>query len=520
MTKLKEEDKQLLVEKGIDESQYLKQLEIYNKGLLPINILSAATLENGILKINTEEQAELKASYETDLAQLDVVKFVPASGAATRMFKFLYEFLEHYKPELQSINAYINKEKASDLLNFFTGLDKFPFYQAVIDKLKQQHPNYKILDSNSFRHLFVQCLLDKDGLDLGSYPKGLIPFHHYKNHLATPFQEHLFEAANYASTNKQTSLHFTVSPEHLDKFKSTYDAIKDIISDKTNTSYTINYSFQEPYTDTISVDSHNNPLRDENGKLLFRPGGHGALIENLNSVEADLIFIKNIDNIVVNTFGEEVADYKKVLAGKLLQLQKQAFLYLNLLDKNPDALNLEEVLQFIYQHLNVQVSDEFEKYSLKYQVAYLVEKLNKPIRVCGMVKNEGEPGGGPFWVKHENNTVSLQIVESAQVNKKDKNQMRVFKNSTHFNPVDIVCGVKNYKNEKFDLTQFVDQKTYFIAEKSKSGKKLKALELPGLWNGAMADWNTVFVEVPLITFNPVKTVNDLLKPAHQISRSK
>lgn len=509
-------DIEQLAEKGISEKQFSRQLDVFKKGIVPINIKAAATIDNGILQIPLEKAKQLSIYYDEKKTGLEVLKFVPASGAATRMFKFLYEFLDNYNPKKQSINSYINKEKASELLNFFTGLEKLPFYDLVIKKIKSLHPNYGKMKDNEFRILFVEVLLAGDSLDFGSFPKGLIPFHKYKSHLATPFQEHLFEAANYASIKDRASLHFTVSPEHLGKFESQQTEILDKVAEKTGTVFNVGYSFQEQYTDTISVDANNKPIRDKNGKLLFRPGGHGALIENLNKITADIVFIKNIDNVVVQKYADDVTLYKKMLAGKLLEIQELAFAYLRELDKRPDSLDLEKVLQFIYTHLNVQVSTEFEKYSRKYQIEYLKEKLDRPIRVCGMVKNEGEPGGGPFWVKHENNTVSLQIVESAQVNKKDKEQLRIFKKSTHFNPVDLVCGVKNHKGEKYDLTKFVDHKAYFIAAKSKSGKKLKALELPGLWNGAMAHWNTIFVEVPLTTFNPVKTVNDLLKPSHQV----
>ncbi|NER16996.1 DUF4301 family protein [Spongiivirga citrea] len=515
MLKLTDQDKQQLAEKGITEKELNRQIAIFKSEIMPLNIIAPATIENGISVLG-EESENLVNVYEDSLNSITVVKFVPASGAATRMFKFLFEFIDNYNPKEQSINAYINRKKDTALRTYFAGLEKFPFYHKVLHYIEKINPDFQQLPADKFRLLFIETLIKVNGLNYGAFPKGLIPFHRYKNHQATPFQEHLFEAANYASVKEKANLHFTVSKGHLEKFKLKQMEIQDKIVEKTGVTFNCEYSFQQSYTDTVAVDMKNNPLRDEDGNLIFRPGGHGALIENLNTIDADVIFIKNIDNVVVQRYEEAVAFNKKVLAGKLLKLQQQIFQYAKLLEANPDVVDLEEVLQFIYSELNVQVSTEFEKYARKYQVEYLLDKLNRPIRVCGMVKNEGEPGGGPFWVKHESGIVSLQIVESAQVNKKDKEQTKLFKKSTHFNPVDLVCGVRDHHGNKYDLIKYVDKKTYFIASKSKNGKKLKALELPGLWNGAMANWNTVFVQVPLVTFNPVKTVNDLLKPPHQV----
>ncbi|MFP2995671.1 DUF4301 family protein [Spongiivirga sp. MCCC 1A20706] len=515
MLELTDQHKTQLADRGISENELNRQLQLFKSGILPLNIIAPATVDNGITVLD-KEAFHLAEVYENAKNNLDIIKFVPASGAATRMFKFLFEFLNDYNVEKESINAYINRKRETSLRTFFVGIEKLPFYNEVLAQLKEVEPNYNGLSSDAFRLLFVKTLVTEVGLDYGAFPKGLIPFHQYKSHLATPFQEHLFEAAGYAANNEYAKLHFTVSEDHLEKFKNKEEEIQAKVSEKTGIAFDIEYSFQKAYTDTVSVDLKNNLLEDNEGQLVFRPGGHGALIENLNTIDADIIFIKNIDNVVVQRYEEAVTSNKKVLAGKLLELQRQIFRYSRALEANPDSLDLEEILQFVYSSLNVQVSSEFEKYARKYQVEYLLEKLNRPIRICGMVKNEGEPGGGPFWVKHESGITSLQIVESAQINKKDKEQTKLFKKSTHFNPVDLVCGVRDHHGIKYDLTKFVDKKAYFIAAKSKDGKKLKALELPGLWNGAMANWNTIFVQVPLTTFNPVKTVNDLFKPAHQV----
>ena len=343
-----------------------------------------------------------------------------------------------------------------------------------------------------------------------------MPFHKYKNHISTAFEEHLFEAAKFASVNGKALLHFTISRTHLKQFESKLVAIQKSVESKTNTRFEITFSNQESTTDVLAVDLKNQPFRVKN-KLLFRPSGHGALIKNLNQIDADIIFIKNIDNVVVNKYLDEIVRYKKALAGMLLNIQRQAFAYAKALEsKEISKDKIEEITKFLSEKLNIVISSQFEKYASKHKIEYLKSKINRPIRVCGMVKNESEPGGGPFWVKHDNGEVSLQIVEASQVDMSLKNQKAIMTNATHFNPVDIVCGVKNYKGEAYDLEQFIDSNTYFVTTKTKYGQKLKTLERPGLWNGSMADWNTIFVEVPIITFNPVKTVNDLLKFTHQV----
>lgn len=511
-----EKDIKQIESKGLTLQRVNEQIELFSMGLPFINLKDNATLEHGILKITEEKRQHYVDYYDDKRDQISILKFVPASGAATRMFKFLFQFLKNYNINKESINSYINRNKAQDLSLFFVGLEKFPFYDEVLKTVKKNHPDYDMLSGNEQRYLFVKTMLDKDQLNYGFCPKGLLPFHKYKDHIATAFEEHLFEAALYASSNGKANLHFTISEKFNHTFDKEFMRIETIVEEKTKTAFDISFSYQKEATDTIAVNSKNEPFRDENNNLMFRPSGHGALLENLNDLDADIVFIKNIDNVVVCKFEEQVATYKKVLAGLLLEIQGQTFQYLKDLEHETlDEEGLLEIAQFLSNKLNVVISEEFEKYSLKYQKSYLFEKLNRPIRVCGMVKNEKEPGGGPFWVKDEKGTISLQIVESAQIDKKSKYQKHMFDNSTHFNPVDLVCGIKDYKGDKFDLPEFVDHKTAFITMKTKVGSDLKALELPGLWNGAMANWNTIFVEVPLITFSPVKTVNDLLKAPHQ-----
>lgn len=509
------QDIKQIADNGLTVQDVKKQIQLYKTGVPFINLKAPATLKDGIFSYSEDEEERFSTHYEALQDSKTIIKFVPASGAATRMFKFLFKFLKNYKPKKETVNAYINRTENNDLSLFVVGLDKFPFYHSVLEKAKEYFKNFDKQSIDKQIVAFVRTMLDEDKLNLSFHPKGLLPFHKYKDHESSGFEEHLFEAALYASTNNQAHLHFTISEHHKFIFDTEIERIKNIVEKKTKTVFKIDFSYQESSTNTIALTPENKLFREEDGSLLFRPSGHGALLRNLNALDADIIFIKNIDNVVVFKYENILADYKKVLAGVLLKLQSQIFEYLNILEKDTSEEKLIEIAKFLAKELNVSISLEFEKYSNKYQVAYLVEKLNRPIRVCGMVKNENEPGGGPFWVKHESGMESLQIVESAQIDMKNKGQKKIQKNATHFNPVDIVCGIKDYKGNKFDLTKFVDLKTAFITTKTKAGKKLKALELPGLWNGSMSNWNTILVEVPLMTFNPVKTVNDLLKSKHQ-----
>lgn len=498
---------------GIALESVEDQLAIFKNGTSKAILDRPATINDGVLKYSEFDFKELAKFYDVEKINLKLKKFVPASGAASRMFKFLNEFLNDYDAENESINAYINRKKDKNLTIFLAGLEKFPFYEAVDSELKSTYTDFNSWSKDKKNYHFIKILLASDYFDYANKPKGSLLFHKYKNHLATPIEEHLNECAFYASSNDVSHLHFTVSENHQQLFENIIAEVKQKVEDKSKTKLNVNFSFQNKATDTIAVDVYDNPIRNDDGKLVFRPGGHGALIENLDNLDADIIFIKNIDNVIQNHI-ESITLYKKGLAGILIQLQKQVFEYLNEIDNIQDN-NLEEIIAFVKNKLNVNVIDDFQKYIQEYKIDFLKSVLNRPIRVCGMVKNEGEPGGGPFWVRDMKGNISLQIVETSQIDHQNPFQLSRLKSATHFNPVDLVCGIKNHKGEKFDLNQFIDHKSGFIVEKHKGGKTLKGYELPGLWNGAMANWITVFVEVPLITFNPVKTVNDLLKPAHQ-----
>ena len=509
---LTEKDLEQLRAKGITEKKVRGQIDTFKEGIPFVKLKKAVTVGDGILKYEGDKEKKLIERFEKAKDQNKLLKFVPASGAASRMFRTLFNFLNEYDPEKESLDAFLERKDDDDLRTFVNGLEHFPFYKLVENRISGQ-TNSRDVEV----YLFVKEMLSEDALNYGFYPKGLLPFHNYGSHSATPFEEHLKEASEYAKSGNSATLHFTISEQHGDMYNEEFSQVKDRVSAATGTSFNVSYSFQKPSTDTIAVDMQNEPFRNEDGSVLFRPGGHGALIENLNEQDADIIFIKNIDNVTVPRFADEVVKSKKLLAGVLLQVQEKAFDHARRLeseDLTSDEVN--SIKTFLHDELNVRFSDRFGGYSLEQKVKVLKDKINRPIRICGMVKNEGEPGGGPFWIQGEDGRVSLQIIESAQIDTDDAGQNDILQHATHFNPVDLVCGVKDYKGEKFDLTKFVDAKQGFITGKTKEGRELKALELPGLWNGAMAYWNTLFVEVPLETFSPVKKVTDLLKPAHQV----
>ncbi len=508
MTNFSEKDLKQLFSKGISEEKVLDQIRIFEEGIPNIKLDRPAVAGDGIRKFTKTQKTKLVKLYDANRERYKLLKFVPASGAASRMFKSLFGFLESFDPEKEDLASFLAGKANKDIEQFYNGLKNFPFYPEIQERIKGTKDE-KLL-------AFIHEMLDKDKLHFDFYPKGLLPFHNYRGRVVTAFEEHLKEGALYGSSNNIARLHFTVSEQHETMFHDHYQEIKGRLSRNTNTEYIVNFSQQKPSTDTVAVTEENTLFRELDGSLLFRPGGHGALIENLNDQDADIIFIKNIDNVVVDSYAEEIAFNKEMLAGLLIQKQQKVFQYAKILHME-DLLTeqLIEIREFLFRELNVRLPENYDSYSIAEQIEILKDKINRPIRVCGMVKNQGEPGGGPFWVVDPQGHVSLQIIESAQVDSKDAGQSDIFENSTHFNPVDIVCGVRNYRGEKFNLLNFVDQRQGFISKKTKDGKALKALELPGLWNGAMAYWNSIFVEVPLITFNPVKSVNDLLKSQHQ-----
>ena len=500
-------DRILLAKKGISEKEIKAQLKCFEEGFPFLKLKAAASVQHGIACFSVaEENSYIENWKKYTTGSHSIVKFVPASGAASRMFKDLFAFLDADRME----------PKTSFELQFFEKIANFAFFSELNEVcLKNEKKSIEQLLQEKQYRVVVSNLLDEKGLNYGALPKGLLLFHSDGKTARTSLEEHLVEAARYAVNSEQTAtLHFTVSAEHRALFEQKVKEVIDRYKKLFSIDFSISFSEQKPTTDTIAVDLENQPLHIED-TLLFRPGGHGALLENLNDIAADVVFIKNIDNVVPDRLKEETVRYKQVLAGLLVTLQKQCFQYLNLLDKGSYTENeLQEMTLFLENQLFVR-NAVFPTQDVTTRVAILRKKLNRPIRVCGMVKNVGEPGGGPFWVYAKDGSVSLHILESSQIDMSNETDKQMFTQGTHFNPVDLVCGLRDYKGAPFHLPDYVDRSTGFISYKSKNGKNLKALELPGLWNGAMSDWNTIFVEVPLATFNPVKTINDLLREQHQ-----
>jgi hypothetical protein len=502
---------------GLTIEKVNAQIARIKSGMVYSNLKEAATIGNGILKMDNQQESHYIELFESKRNTLSMVKFVPASGAATRMFKFLFQFLNDYDLKKESIQDFINRTGNKNVAIFFKNLEKLPCFEEIVHKVHEVISNYNHLTYDERCVEFVKTMIDEDRLNYSFYPKGLLPFHKYKTHISTAFEEHLHEAAYYASANNHAHLHFTISKNHQDKFYEELNHILEDVENKTRHTFEVSFSYQKMATDTVALTENNDVYRESDGTILFRPSGHGALLENLNELQQDIVFIKNIDNLVVQNQLEDTCKYKKMLAGILLEAQDQIFKYLRLIDTgNLNDNDIDDIAKFLSNTLHIDTAPDFENASIESKIFFLKEKLNRPIRVCGMVKNEGEPGGGPFWVTDDNGSISLQIIEFAQIDISNPKQKKIVDNATHFNPTDLVCGIKNYRGEPFDLMQYVDHKAAFITDKTQAGTPIKALESPGLWNGSMAYWNSIFVEVPLKTFNPVKTINDLLKPAHQV----
>lgn len=501
-------DLALFAAKGISEEQVMGQLKNFEEGFPYLELDAAASAGNGIMVADepmTRNYIEAWEDYRQ--GNRTITKFVPASGAASRMFKDMFAFL----------NAEYGTPQTAFERKFFDEIEKFAFFEDLDAAcVKNEGRGVRTLIADGCYKAVVANLLESKGLNYGALPKGLLKFHRYGSEARTPLEEHLAEGALYASSaDARVNLHFTVSPEHRELFEKLASRASAGMARKYSLMYNISFSEQKPSTDTVAADMDNRPFRNDDGSILFRPGGHGALIANLNEIDSDIVFIKNIDNVVPDRLKGDTVTYKKVIAGVLVSLQNQVFAYLRMLDAGTytDA-KLDEIEAFLEKTFCCR-KEGVGQLPVRERVAYLRRKLNRPMRVCGMVKNVGEPGGGPFIARNSDGSYSLQILESSQIDMADPDKKRMFSEGTHFNPVDLVCAVKDYNGQKFDLRKYVDPATGFISSKSKNGRELKALELPGLWNGAMSDWNTLFVEVPLSTFNPVKTVNDLLREQHQ-----
>jgi len=457
-----------------------RQIEKFETGFPFVSIVKPASAADGVKQITSDFFQKYTDIYEKYQQSHNIVKFVPASGAATRMFKELFDFMRSNRPNKTSLETTMN-------------ITKFAFW----DDLKPYLPR-NATDMN-----IVDCLVTESGLNYGNMPKALIKFHRYPDHTRTPIEEHIDEAFQYAKSGDNVNVHFTISPEHRQDFETILKKIVPQYESKYGVKYNVSMSEQKSSTDTIAMGVDNEVFRNEDGTLLFRPGGHGALIENLNDMDADIIFIKNIDNIAIESWRADTVKYKRVLAGLMIDIQNQIFNLIKSIDSG--NADIKTIHDFIVNNLGIKIEGQLS-------TAEYRDILNRPLRVCGVVKNTGAPGGGPFWVRAQNGVVSLQIVETNQI---APESAYIISQSEYFNPVDLVCGIKDYTGKKFDLTKYVDEDTGFISEKYKNGLILRAMELPGLWNGAMAKWNTVLVDVPISTFTPVKIVTDLLLPPHQ-----
>ncbi len=500
-----EEDRKIFGEKGLTEDAVISQVNLFKKERQVLKLNRPCTIGDGIVVIPDSKRDQLVGIHDKAAEEGRMIKLVPASGAASRMFRDWYGYYERE-----------NFDKSEAGAAFVNDLRKYAFYHDLMEVIVRDGRDLKdLLRKGEYNTILGYILTDK-GLNYVHLPKALIRFHTYADHCRTALEEHLVEAAFYVRDGTGASgIHFTLSAEHREEIEDYIKAIRKGYEERYVTTFNLSLSVQHPSTDTIAVDGENKPFRDARGQLVFRPGGHGALLKNLNEIESDIIFVKNIDNVVPDRMKEKTVLYKKILGGSLLTLQTEIFGYLRILaGEGADEKTVEEIARFSKEKLFTFFPPAFRTFSLDEKSDFLFHRLNRPLRVCGVVKNVGEPGGGPFWVEGGGGTQSLQIVESAQVDLESEGQRDLWKSATHFNPVDLVCGVRDFRGKIFDLEQFVNKDTYLIVEKSMEGRDLKALEHPGLWNGSMARWNTVFVEVPITTFNPVKTIDDLLRKEH------
>ena len=505
---------------GLSVEVVLRQLEQLNSPPPYLQLVRPCTVGDGIEVISDQQAGTYIFRFEEEVKKGRFLKFVPASGAATRMFRALQRYYNSGKDiplDVLSKRAQEGDRDSAELLEFIGGLRNFAFYPTLSRIMRDRGLEIdRLYEQGRFRDI-VHFVLSPEGLGYGNMPKALVLFHRYNGQARTAFEEHLVEAANYVKdSTPSAALHFTVADEHRTRFESFLEQVRAPYQNQFDVNYKVDFSIQKKSTDTIAADMKGKPFRLPDGKLLFRPGGHGALIENLNDLNGDLIFIKNIDNVVPDHLKPTTYKWKKILGGLLITLQYTIHGYLKLLHNGTiDSERESEIRVFLQNKICMDMPGELSTWPTDKRIEFYFQALNRPLRVCGMVRNVGEPGGGPFWVRGKDGRVTRQIVEMAQIDPDSEEQQSIVKASTHFNPVDLACGVRDWEGKPFDLRKFVDEDAVFVSQKSKDGKDLKALELPGLWNGAMAEWLTFFVEVPLITFNPVKTVNALLRKEHQ-----
>lgn len=517
MGRLTETDLTHLESLGISEAQFYRQIELFERGECNLRLHRPCTLGDGIRQIMPVEREAYLQLHRQAAAQGRFTKFVPASGAATRMFNFIYQLHKSGNGKEEIVHkAGQGDQGALKFVQFLEKLENFAFYEDLKDSLARDGLSLKSLLKQDRLDIILEYLLTDRGLNYGSFPKALLKFHSYDSGSRTAFEEHLDEAAEcLKDANRVCRLHFTVAQKDEEIFRQFARQVVPMLVRKNQVHYEIDFSLQTRATDTIAVDQNNDPVRDEKGCLLFRPGGHGALLANLNNLQGDLVFIKNIDNIAPEPRRDQVNYWNRILGGYLVAVEKDVHNLLARLATEDFAVIRQELEAFAKDNLHIGFPESYRQYSLSEKKRYIFKKLNSPIRVCGVVPNVGEPGGGPFWAEKKDGTVSVQIVESAQVNFSHTQQQAIWSSSTHFNPVVMVCKLRDKARSPFNLYSFADHEAVFITQKSNNGQEIKALELPGLWNGSMAEWITIFVEMPGETFSPVKTLNDLLRLEHQ-----
>jgi hypothetical protein len=517
-------DLEQMEQMGITEEEAQRQLAILEKGQRWTALERPCTLGDGIAVLEPEDQERFISRWQEGADMGRVSAFLPASGAATRMFAFLQR-IQNQVEKITLDEAADRFGQSSDDYRefrvFVESLEEFAFFEPLAEVMSKAGVSLQEKLQVGVYNDILDFLLEPRGLHYSSRPKALIPFHRYSDHYRTALEEHLVESAHTVRDQEQRCrIHFTVAPENQAEAEAYGREAAAQHSERLGVHYELSFSIQSPATNTLAVDLDNKPFRKLDGDLLFRPGGHGALLENLNDLEGDIVLIKNIDNVVSDERRDLVVRHQRILAGMLLELQHDIFKYLRMLESGSLGVNdVQEVLQFVANHLNPSVQERLLNCGEEERTARLSRLLNRPLRVCGMVVNRGEPGGGPFWVRDTSGRLSLQVVEQAEIDKSSPEQVAVLENSTHFSPVQIVCGLRDFQGQPFDLRQFVDPAAAFVSRKFEDGRELKALELPGLWNGGMAYWNTVFVEIPEETFNPVKTINDLLRPGHRAGQA-
>lgn len=500
-----ENDLESIRREGLTVETVYSQLEILSSETTPLNLDRPCSIGDGIAAIPEMEKKTLVYIHDREASKGRMTKFLPASGAASRMFRSWFNYYE--------MEGFNDTEDAGKLADTIT---EFAFYDDLLAAVSRDGKDIHNMLRGNVSEMLGYILTQK-GLNYANLPKALLKFHSYPGRNRTSLEEHLVEATMFLQDkNHVCRIHITVSEEHRSAVENYISEIRIFYETQYDVTFRISFSIQSPSTNTIAIDMEGKPFRDEAGCLIFRPGGHGALLKNLDAIDEDIIFIKNIDNIPPDRLKPETVLYKKILGGYIVQLQEKIFHYLRLLgEKEPDGKQISEIAGFCRENLSVNTPRDFDKLPGTAKKDLIFNILNRPLRVCGMVRNEGEPGGGPFWITGKQGEQSLQIVEESQINAESEEQRAIWKSSTFFNPVDMVCSIKDYRGEKFDLGRYVDTDTYIVSNKSYKGKALKVLELPGLWNGSMSGWNSVFVEIPSTTFNPVKTVEDLLRDEHR-----